>query len=227
VGLNATLHSVQLEPRIRSERPPLLVLLHGRGADELDLIGLGGGFDGRFHIASLRGPRPFGPGYTWFDLDDSGAGAAGEISAGVSAILGTAGAISAAAGTDPARSYLMGFSMGAMMACAAVLADPERIAGVISHSGFLPRGPWLPPAPGGLAGKPILVAHGLVDDVVPISAGRATRDYFMKAGAAVEYREYPIAHGINEDGVAEMDRWLTDCLGGPEPGRGESGGGAR
>ena len=113
-------------------------------------------------------------------------------------------------GADPSGVYLMGFSQGAINSMSALLAAPEKFAGVAAMSGRL-----VPEAITGAAaaerfkGFPLFIAHGIYDDVLPIEAGRAARDYFLTLPVELTYREYPMAHTINEASFDDARGWLS------------------
>jgi phospholipase/carboxylesterase len=58
----------------------------------------------------------------------------------------------------------------------------------------------------------VLIAHGALDQVVPVSQGRAARDLFTALGAAVTYHEYLIAHQVDDAALEDADRWLSEML---------------
>jgi phospholipase/carboxylesterase len=189
-----------------------LLLLHGRGADEEDLLRLSGAFDARLTAIGARAPFPLGPGYHWCDLTDDGrpeptsyADARGRLAAFIDEAVATYG-------LDPARLYVLGFSQGAMMAAGLALTMPARLAGAALLSGWLPDGLGQPADADGPRGLPIFVGHGLADQVIPVRFGRRMRDELDRLGVAVTYREYPIAHSISETELADIADWLTERL---------------
>jgi phospholipase/carboxylesterase len=201
---------------LASPRPPLLVLLHGLGADEHDLFGLAPYLDPRFLVVSLRAPRLAEPmGHSWYDIDWFGVPRfVDEEQAAESRDL-LAGFLPEACeelGADPSKVWLMGFSQGAFLASGLALAHPELIRGIAGHSGgLLPR---LVPgrAPAGFAGFPILLQHGRLDEVVPLSMGLAARDRLAALGARVDWREYDIGHEISGESLGDLVRWLSARL---------------
>lgn len=191
-----------------SPASPTLVLLHGFGADERDLMGLAGSVDPAWSVICPAAPieLPWG-GRAWFDVeflpdggrryDGTQARAAADL---VAAWLG-----GLAAERPDAPILLGGFSQGAMMAWAAAQRRPD-----------VPRGLWLMsgmPVPeaavdGARVPVPTLVQHGLGDDVIPVALGRALSELAAAAGAATIYREYPMGHGIGEASLADGAAWL-------------------
>jgi len=206
-----------IEPREASDRPPLLVLLHGLGGNEGELAKLAPYVDGRFRIVSLRGPRSYGPGYAWFQIDVlRSAKMRPHPDQAKETLLDLARWLAAAParlGTDPAKSYVLGFSQGGMMVAGLVRTYPEGVAGGIVLSGSLLDDVFPVAAPATAMGAvPLFVGHGTNDDVLPVDRGRAIRDAFTGVTARVDYHEYPIAHGVNEDVMRDVSAWLTARL---------------
>src|SRR5207244_809793 len=92
-------------------------------------------------------------------------------------------------GADPKRVYLVGFSQGAVMALACALSEPQRFAGIVAMSGWIPDlGAKRAPAEA-MPGLPVLVLHGTRDPILPVANGRAVRDLLATLPVAAEYRE--------------------------------------
>ena len=197
--------------------PPLLVLLHGVGSNESDLIGLAPYLDGRFFIISARAPVELGPGmYGWFHvmLDPvTPVINPDEAERSRLILLQFINEATQAYGSDPHRVYLLGFSQGAIMSLSIALTRPDTLAGVVGMSGrILPE--VLPHAapPEAMRGLPVLIVHGTEDPVLPIQHGRAARDLLSALPVSLTYREYPIGHYVSEESLAEVAAWLRDRL---------------
>ena len=191
----------------------MLLLLHGIGATENDLVPLAGAFDPRLLVVSLRAPRPYQRGFAWFCLDFP---APGEVVPNVEQAHETIAdlvrwlaAAPARLGADPQQVYLLGFSQGAMMSLAVLRTAPERLAGVVALSGiFDDRLVTRPAADAAVARVPVFVAHGVDDRVLPIADGRAIRDHLQPTVEDFTYREYPIGHTIAPDEKRDIAAWL-------------------
>jgi len=96
------------------------------------------------------------------------------------------------------------------MSAGLLLRQPDLVAGAVLMSGLAPAELATPGVT--LAGKPVLITHGVLDDVVPVQMGRAARDLLQSLGASVEYHEYPMAHQISEACLEDVDRWLEARL---------------
>ena len=204
-------------PRRSSARPPLLVLMHGIGADENDLFPLASEFDPRLHVVSLRAPHDYVVGHAWFPIEFRNDGSViPDIRTARSALDALTRWIEAAPGrlgTDPARTFLLGFSQGAMMSLGALINVPERLAGVIALSGRFAPTLFDAKAPAeAIARVPLLVAHGTFDDVLPIEHGRGVRDAFEGRVSDFTYREFRIGHGIDAEEIELIAGWIAARL---------------
>ncbi|HET9595158.1 MAG TPA: phospholipase [Anaeromyxobacteraceae bacterium] len=205
-------------PRAPSARPPLLVLLHGIGADERDLLPLAPHLDPRFQVVSARAPHEAEPmGHRWYAIDWSATpprADAAEMAASRDLLGRFLEEATAAYGTDPARTFLLGFSQGAIMALSLLLARPALVRGVVAHSGRMSRLPGPEPSAEALAHASALVLHGAQDEVVPVGEGRKAHAILAPLlGPRVAYREYDdLAHGISEESLADAAQWLSERL---------------
>ena len=192
---------------------PTLILLHGRGTDENDLLGLASSFDPRLLIISIRAPYrfPYG-GYTWFELDEQGGVNTDQLIEGRDALIRCLDDIQKKHSVDSKRVFLFGFSMGAMMSLAVSLSQPIRFKGVVAHSGLLPQGDMLNYRWNDLNEISFLIAHGTHDPIVPVELGREAYQRLMDAKADVSYREYPIQHTISEESLNDAAIWLQQKM---------------
>lgn len=204
-------------PRAPSAKPPLLVLLHGIGADEHDLFPIAGALDPRLAVVSLRAPHAYVVGYAWFPIDFLPSGEVRphveQATKALAALTAWVEAAPARLGTDPARTHLLGFSQGAMMSLGVLRSRPELLAGVIALSGRDPDALFPMRASGAAIGRvPLFLAHGLWDDLLPVENGRRTHAAFEPISADLTYREYPVGHGVSDAEVREVAAWLTARL---------------
>jgi phospholipase/carboxylesterase len=210
-------HLVREPVREGRTAPPLLLLLHGVGSNEEDLFSLAPYLDERFLVVSARAPvaLDYG-GYGWFRIDFTPRGMVADVEQAKRSLAMLPGFIDELVetyGADRRRVYLMGFSQGAMMCLALLLTRPEKVAGVVAMSGRFPQQViGLEPDREALAGKPVLVTHGLYDPVLPIENGRAVRDYLSGLPVELNYREYPMQHEVSMESLRDVAQWLTQTL---------------
>jgi phospholipase/carboxylesterase len=193
---------------------PLVVLFHGRGADEHDLLDLAESLPSRFAVALPRGPIELaGGGYTWFENYGLGRPLGASLRASVDARFEWLDAV-AEQHYDMERIIVGGFSAGMLMASALLLERPERF-----HAGILLSGtfPWeideIVPEPLRLVGKPIFHAHGDFDQVIPLElVARSERYLLVESGAVVEQHRYPMSHEISVEAHRALLAWLARTI---------------
>lgn len=113
-------------------------------------------------------------------------------------------------GIPSERIVLAGFSQGGAIAYSTALTHPERLAGIIALSTYIPSqnlidGEFSPAN----AGLPIFAAHGTEDDVVAPELGLRARDYLIGKGYPVSWREYPMPHSLCIEEVLDIGEWLN------------------
>jgi len=214
--IKASLIHRAVAPRAGGSGPhPTLIMLHGRGADENDLLGLTPHLDERLLIISARAPYPFGGdfgGYAWYDIEEIGTPKPEAFKHSLGLLKRFIGEVAAGYPADPTRLYLMGFSMGTVMSYAAALAEPQMVSGVVAHSGYVPEVPGVTFKPEDLGGKCFFIAHGTYDRIIPVGLGRAARDLLAGTPAEVIYKEYPMDHQISEESLRDLANWLQERL---------------
>jgi phospholipase/carboxylesterase len=106
-----------------------------------------------------------------------------------------------------------GFSQGGAIALQTGLRYPERLAGVMALSTYLPLTDRVP-AEASAANKdvPIFLAHGTHDPVIPFALATRSRDRLAELGYPVEWREYPMQHSVCAEEIADIGKWLRGAL---------------
>ena len=116
-------------------------------------------------------------------------------------------------GVPAERIVLAGFSQGGAVALHAALRYPQRLAGVLALSTYLPLADT---AAGEMAaaqqGLPVFFGHGDRDEVIPLAVGARSRDRLEALGCVVEWHGYPMAHSVCLEEVADIRAWLTRRL---------------
>ena len=118
-----------------------------------------------------------------------------------------------ARGTPARRIVLAGFSQGGAIALQTGLRHPERLAGIMALSTYVPLAESLEAeAHAANRGLPIFMAHGLYDPIVPIAAARRARDLLQSLGYVVEWHEYPMPHSVAPQELDDIGAWLRRVL---------------
>lgn len=188
---------------------PLVVLLHGRGSHEREILRLADHLPVGPTYAAVRAPIAEGGGYAWFANRGIGRPVAESLRATMDWFRDWLDGV-APAGRPV---VLIGFSGGAAFAGGLLLDDPGRYAGAAILYGTLPFDAGVPTTPGRLAGVPVVVAQGEHDSVIPRELLDRTWNYLLaEAGAATLARRDPVGHGIAAPALATVAGWLRERL---------------
>jgi phospholipase/carboxylesterase len=194
---------------------PLVVLMHGRGADANDLadiapmIDSGDGY--RFLFPNAPRPWEMGAGqtfgFTWFDGWPPEPSSFADSRARVFEFL--AAAVEKFP-TPEDKVIISGFSQGALMALHVAFNTDVKIAGVVAMSGALHEADM-----GDLAARkdlPVLIVHGVDDDVIPVLAAHRARRVLESHGLQPEYHEFRMGHFVTPESMAVVADFLRRCL---------------
>ncbi|WP_314651753.1 alpha/beta hydrolase-fold protein [uncultured Microbacterium sp.] len=193
------------------EGRPLLVLLHGYGADEHDLLGLAGYLPDGIAVASVAAPLapPFPtPGRSWYPIEGLDGRSADAVTAAARALLGW---LDTAAADAPSVA-LLGFSQGAAVSLQALRLAPERFGAVVALSGYATPGE-LPADETLRASRPaVFWGRGSADDVIPPALIAHTAQW-LPDHADLSGRVYMgLTHSISEEELGDVHRFLSDWL---------------
>ncbi|HEX4509647.1 MAG TPA: dienelactone hydrolase family protein [Burkholderiaceae bacterium] len=219
----AGLETLEVHPA--SEPSACVVILHGLGADASDFLPVARQLE-LGPVGPVRFVMPYAPirpvtvngGYrmpAWYDIlgseidrqeDEPGLRAS---TASLQALLDR----EAARGVPARRTVLMGFSQGCAMTLLAGLRYPQRLAGLVGLSGYLPLAATTAvERHAANADVPIFMGHGRRDGVVPLGSAEKSRDALRALGHDVEWHDYPMEHSVNMDEIADLQAWLLKAL---------------
>jgi phospholipase/carboxylesterase len=215
-----------VSPLVHQERPAsgepegLLVLHHGRGADEHDLLSLGDVLDPqrRLHVAAPRAPLtlPGWPGYHWYVVPRVGYPDPDTFHASYEQLAAFHDDLWERTGVPPERTVLGGFSMGSVMSYSLGLGrDRPAPAGILAFSGFVPVVERWEPQLAGRESVRAFIAHGRSDPIMPVDFARRAHDLLEGGGLDVEYHESDAAHHIDPAHVPAAVAWLERTLPAP------------
>jgi len=211
------------EPLIRVERAAagepegLLVLHHGRGTDERDLIGLADFLDPerRLRVVTPRAPLqlPGSPGYHWYLVPRVGYPDRKSFEAARAALAELHDGLWEEGGIGPERTVLGGFSMGAVMSYAMGLsAERPAPAGILAFSGFVPTVEGWEPSLADRTDLPVFISHGSRDPVIGVDFAERARELLEAGGLDVTYRTSELGHQIDPAHLRDAATWLGDVL---------------
>lgn len=208
--------SLQYVLRVPSGQPdsaelPLVMVLHGRGADANDLADLAPEIDNGYRFVFPNAPRRFEPypgmafGFTWFDgLPPDPASI--ENSRGL--LLQLIDDLVRKYPTPAGKIILSGFSQGGMMSLDSGFRTQHKLAGIVVMSGALYEGD-LPPL---RSEPPVLIVHGTADEMINVNMARRARRVLEQHGADVDYHEFPMGHHVTPDSLAVVREFVRARL---------------
>lgn len=190
-----------------------IVLLHGRGADEHDLLPLLGVLDPgkRLRGITVGGPLSLPPGGRhWYAVPRVGYP---DPATFADSLAQLASFLDEELALDWSRTVVGGFSQGGVMAYALGLGAGRPVpAGVMALSSFVPSVPGWAPELETRAALPVAHLHGTQDPVIPVSFAHAARELLEGAGLPLLYREFPGGHHVDPRALGELQAWLADRL---------------
>jgi len=220
--VSEVLDAIEIET---APRPATSVIwLHGLGADGNDFVPIVGELD--LSDVPIRFVFPHAPMQSvtinngmvmraWYDIA-GGDAARREDERGVRASQGLVEALIArelARGTPARRLVLAGFSQGGAISLQTGLRHPERLAGIMALSTYVPLAASLPlEAHAANRDVPIFMAHGLYDPIIPFEVARRSRDLLRGLGYTVEWHEYPMPHSVAPRELDDIGAWLRRML---------------
>lgn len=199
------------------EASGLLVLHHGRGTDEHDLLPLADALDPqrRLHVVTPRAPLtlPGWAGYHWYTVPRVGYPDPETFAASYALLGDFHDELWQRTGIGPERTVLGGFSMGCVMSYALALGEERPApAGILAFSGFIPSVEGWQAHFEDRRSLRALVRHGTEDPVIEISFGRAAREALSNGGLEVDYEEFYGGHSIPPAVLPGARQWLDRLI---------------
>jgi phospholipase/carboxylesterase len=203
-------------PRVE-DGAPVVLLLHGRGADPGDLAGLRPWFPDQVSLVLPRAPFPaaewgYGPGWAWYAYVGDDRPEEETFRAAQAAVDQLLMDLPERLGYRPGPVIMGGFSQGGTMSIGRALRRPGEVVGVLNFSGFLPNHPDVPVPPESIAGTPIFWGHGRLDPAIPFTLAERGRAALREAGADLEARDYPMGHAISPEELQHAVAWMGRVL---------------
>jgi phospholipase/carboxylesterase len=212
-----------MEPLLQAERAAsgdpegLLILHHGRGTSERDLLGLADLLDPdrRLRVVSPRAPLtlPGSPGYHWYVVRQVGYPDRETFEGARTALADLHDRLWEETGVGPEQTVFGGFSMGAVMSYAMGLSgERPAVAAILAFSGFLPTVEGWEPSLADRAGTRVFISHGSRDPLIAVEFAQRARERLEAGGVDVTYRESELGHQIDPAHLREAAELLREVV---------------
>jgi phospholipase/carboxylesterase len=214
--MNLSLEYKIREPKIKLDKNPLILLLHGYGSNEEDLFSFATELPDEYYIISARAPYDMQYGaYAWyainFDADQNKFSDHEQAKVSRDIIAGFIDELVANYPIDATQIALVGFSQGSILSYAVALSYPEKVQKVVAMSGYLNleivAEDYLI---NNFANLKIFASHGTVDQVIPVEWARKTPAILENLGINITYKEYPVGHGVAPQNFYDFKNWLEN-----------------
>ena len=204
------------EPTSKINNPPLLILLHGYGSNKQDLFSFAEELPGDLLVVSAQAPHEMGfGGYAWYAINfDAKNGKFSDIpqaKGSVDKIAHFIDEIKQKYNTDPNKTFLLGFSQGAILSYALSLNYPNKVDHVIALSGYI-NDQLLPKKIHSEIKTDYYISHGTVDQVLPVDWARKAPIFLSENNLTHEYSEYPVGHGVAPQNFYSFKTWIEKRL---------------
>ena len=202
------------EPKVKKDKNPLLLLLHGYGSNEADLFSFATELPDEYYVVAARAPYDLQYGsYAWYAINfDAGMNKfTDDAQAKVSrdAVVKFIGELTDNYPIDKQNVTLVGFSQGSILSYAVAVSNPEIVQQVAALSGYIHEPIFENVGEKDYSNVRRFASHGSVDQVIPVQWARLVEPYFEKLNIAIEYREYPVGHGVAPQNFNDLLNWLV------------------
>ena len=202
------------QPKIKLDKNPLLLLIHGYGSNEEDLFSFATELPDEYYIVSARAPYSMQYGsYAWyainFDADQNKFSDNNQAKISRDLIAKFIDELVANYTIDASNVTLIGFSQGAILSYAVALSNPEKVQKVVAMSGYISpeilEDNYLKNS---FSNLKIFTSHGSIDQVIPVEWGRKAKPFLENLGIQTTYKEYSIGHGVSPQNFYDFKNWL-------------------
>ena len=214
--MELSLYHLVREPKIKKDKNPLLLLLHGYGSNEEDLFSFASELPEDYYVVSARAPFDLSYGsYAWyainFDADENKFSDIGQARASRDIIARFIDELVANYPIDAENVTLIGFSQGCILSYAVAVSYPEKVQRVVAMSGY-----WNPEIAvddyldNDCSKLRIFASHGTVDQVIPVEWARKSIPALQVLGIEIVFKEYMVGHGVAPQNFFDFKHWLTN-----------------
>lgn len=213
-------------PKVKTDRPPVVIILHGYGANERDLFDISKSYDGRFLSFALRGPYSKDGACWWYDIEWSKDSIKKhnyqQLKESEAKLFSFISKACKAYGADSSKVYIMGFSQGAIIAYDMLLVKPHKIKGIVALSGrLLPETKLIKPVGLKPGANACFIGHGYSDNIIkPVESEKAAA-YLKELKVKVTAKSYEMPHSISGDELNDIKVFLKKQLDPEKPEQGK------
>ncbi|RXR19112.1 alpha/beta fold hydrolase [Flavobacterium amnicola] len=214
--MNLSLYHLVREPKIKLDKNPLILLLHGYGSNEEDLFSFASELPEEYYVISTRAPYDMMYGsYAWyainFDADEKKFSDLDQARSSRDLIIQFVDELVANYAIDANKITLVGFSQGSILSYAIALSYPQKIQRVVAMSGYFNEEIAVDNYQANDFTKlQIFASHGNVDQVVPVEWARKAKPVLDRLGISNVYKEYPVGHGVAPQNFYDFRNWLNE-----------------
>jgi phospholipase/carboxylesterase len=211
-----SLEYIVKEPKTKTQNPPLLILLHGYGSNKEDLFSFAEELPDDLLIVSAQAPYEMGYGvYAWYAINfDDVKGKFSDLKqakTSLDIIAVFIDEIKQKYKTNPDKTFLLGFSQGAILSYSLSFFYPNKVQNVIALSGYI-NTELLPTEISKEIQTSYYCSHGSVDQVLPIEWARKSKPFLDNLGFQNIYSEYPVGHGVAPQNFYSFKTWIEKKL---------------
>lgn len=204
------------EPKIKADKNPLLLLLHGYGSNEEDLFSFASELPDEYYVVSARAPYDLQYGsYAWyainFDTDQNKFSDHNQAIISRDLVANFIDELLANYPIDASNVTLIGFSQGSILSYSIALSYPEKVQKVAAMSGYLNLDIIKEKYQANdFSNLKIFASHGTADQVIPVNWARKSIPTIEGLGIEITYKEYPIGHGVSPQNFYDLKNWLLE-----------------
>ncbi len=214
--MQLSLHHLVREPKIKLEKNPLLLLLHGYGSNEEDLFSFASELPDEYYVISARAPYDLMYGsHAWyainFDANENKFSDLDQARSSRDLIANFIDELVQHYPIDANHITLIGFSQGSILSYAIAASYPEKVQRVVAMSGYFnPEIAKDNYENNDFSNLQLFASHGTVDQVIPVEWARKAKPVLDTLGIANVYKEYPVGHGVAPQNFYDFKNWLQE-----------------
>lgn len=212
--MSFSLHHIVREPKVKKEKNPVLILLHGYGSNEEDLFSFASELPEEYYVISVRAPYDLMyNSYAWyainFDADENKFSDIPEAQNSRDLIAKFIDEVVANYAVDKDNVTLIGFSQGCILSYAVALSYPQKVQRIVAMSGYLNTEIATDDYyKNDFKNLKIFASHGTVDQVIPVDWARNSIPKLKLLGIDIVFKEYPVGHGVAPQNFFDFKNWL-------------------